>query len=469
MDRRKLSAANDLFGRLIGAFGHRLHAAGVPVDPDRSARFANAIALAEPDTVEKLYWIGRVTLLTAREQVAAFDRVFQQCFMEASTYAQTLDDERRPDEVTTNKPEESASDGDAGSSETGDAMSGASQSDPALQPDDLLTEAAAAAGDPSGESSGEDIPTDAVLRMSAEERLAVKDFAACTPAELAMLARAVEQLRVMPPLRCTSRTRSGRKGRGVDVRATIQLSCRTAGEPLILVRNERVMRARRVVLIADVSGSMESFARLYLHLMRGAVQALKAEAFVFATRLTRLTKVLGSQHPSAAYQRALEIAPDWAGGTRIGRALADFVDQHGRRGVARGAVVVIVSDGWETQDVRLVESSMHELSRLAHHIIWINPRKAAEGYQPLVGGMAAALPYVDTFVPGHTYRALEDVVAAISEATRRLGNRRTSPDHSTAAQRRQMTPVHVPSQAPGVRSKQVPVHPSTTPHRGSRR
>ncbi|WP_171016026.1 VWA domain-containing protein [Ramlibacter sp. 2FC] len=461
-----MRSENDLFGRLVGAFGNRLHAAGVPVDPDRSARFADAIGLAEPKTVEQLYWIGRVTLLTARDQVPAYDAVFQQCFMDASPYAQALKDERRPDEGTPGMPEESVNDGGA-EYESGDATSGSSLPDQLALADDASDLARTAAGEPAGELSGESKRAGAVLRMSAEERLAVKDFAACTPEELATLASAIERLRLMPPPRRTSRMRSGRKGRNVDVRATIRRSCRTAGEPMVLVRQERVLRPRRVVLIADVSGSMESFARLYLHLMRGAVQALHAEAFVFATRLTRLTKVLGTHHPNAAYRRALDSAPDWSGGTRIGQALADFVDQHGRRGVARGAVIVIVSDGWETQNVGLVESSMRELSRLAHHIVWINPRMAADGYRPLVGGMAAALPWVNTFVPGHTYRALEEVVAAISAATPRMGSRGALPDHSTTALRRHMTADHFSSRTPAGRGEDMPIHPSTMQRRRS--
>jgi uncharacterized protein with von Willebrand factor type A (vWA) domain len=164
---------------------------------------------------------------------------------------------------------------------------------------------------------------------------------------------------------------------------------------------------------------MEPYARVYLHLMRGAVQALHAEAFVFATRLTRLTRALSATHPDIAYSKAALAAPDWAGGTRIGRALADFLDDYGRRGVARGAVLVIVSDGWEIDDPALVGQSMERLSRLAHHVIWVNPRKAAEAYEPLVGGMAAALPFVDTFVSGHSVQALEDVMGAIRSATER--------------------------------------------------
>ena len=153
--------------------------------------------------------------------------------------------------------------------------------------------------------------------------------------------------------------------------------------------------------------------------MKGAVQALHAEAFVFATRLTRLTRTLSTQDPDAAYRKATQSAPDWSGGTRIGRTLMEFIDSYGRRGTARGAVVVIVSDGWETDDPAVLREAMARLSRLAHHVVWVNPRKAAKDYQPLVAGMQAALPYVDTFVSGHSVRALEEVMSAISNATRR--------------------------------------------------
>ena len=207
------------------------------------------------------------------------------------------------------------------------------------------------------------------------------------------------------------------------MRGTLRRSHRTAGDPVEFVMRRRSERPRRVVLIADVSGSMEPYARVYLHLMRGAVQALRAEAFVFATRLTRLTRALAAEHPDVAYRRALDAAPDWSGGTRIGQALETFLDEYGRRGLARGAVVVIVSDGWEIDSPELVGESMRRLSRLAHHVIWVNPRKAADGYAPLVGGMAAALPYVDTFISGHSVRALEEVMTAIRTATVRTSAR----------------------------------------------
>jgi uncharacterized protein with von Willebrand factor type A (vWA) domain len=181
------------------------------------------------------------------------------------------------------------------------------------------------------------------------------------------------------------------------------------------IARRRVDRPRRLVLLADVSGSMAPYARAWLHLLHGAVRAARADAFVFATRLTRLTRALATSDPDAALRRATAAAPDWSGGTRIGAALAAFVDRHGRRGVARGAVVVIVSDGWDTGDPAVVGEQMARLARLAHRIVWVNPRRAAPGYRPLVGGMAAALPHVDAFVSGHTAAALAEVVAAIGD------------------------------------------------------
>jgi uncharacterized protein with von Willebrand factor type A (vWA) domain len=169
-----------------------------------------------------------------------------------------------------------------------------------------------------------------------------------------------------------------------------------------------------VVLIADVSGSMESYSRAYLYLLHGAVRALRAETFVFATRLTRLTPALRARDPELALRTALGDVRDWSGGTRIGEALREFNDGWGRRGLARGAVVVIVSDGWESGDAELLGEQMARLGRLAHRIVWVNPRSKSDRYRPLTGGMAAALPHVDTFTSGHSLDALDDVLAAIA-------------------------------------------------------
>jgi uncharacterized protein with von Willebrand factor type A (vWA) domain len=390
---------------VAAVFGHLLHAAGVPVTPERSSRFARAVMLARATDADSIYWLGRVTLLTAHDQVAVYDRVFRQVFEGVIDMADYRGDSAHP------APPASAPTGDRSpnaSERAGDPGGGgnrATSATPGEQRDDQ------------DDDDGED--PSVLAAVSDQERLGQRDFAACTEEELALLARLVEELPLVPPPRTGRRLRRHSAGSRLDVRGTLRLAHRTGGDPVEMVMRRRTERPRRVVLIADVSGSMAPYARVYLHLMRGAVRALHAEAFAFATRLTRLTRPLAATHPDIAYRKAVEAAPDWSGGTRIGRALAAFIDDFGRRGMARGAVIVIVSDGWEIESPELVGESMKRLSRLAHHVIWVNPRKAAESYEPLVGGMAAALPYVDTFISGHSLQALEDVMAAIRTATDR--------------------------------------------------
>jgi uncharacterized protein with von Willebrand factor type A (vWA) domain len=180
---------------------------------------------------------------------------------------------------------------------------------------------------------------------------------------------------------------------------------------------------RPLVLLCDISGSMEPYARAYLQFLTsaaagrtvgGRVHGSRSEAFVFATRLTRLTRALRSRDPERAIAQAAAAAPDWSSGTRIGEALRTFNDRHGRRGMARGAVVVILSDGWERGDPGLVAREMQRLARLAYRIVWVNPRVAASGFSPQAGGMAAALPYCDALVSGHSLAALEEVAEAIA-------------------------------------------------------
>ena len=392
-------SAADLLGGVAARFGHALHSAGVPVTPERSIRFATAVAAADPSTSDDVYWLGRVTLLTDREQVPVYDRVFNRIFLgffDVPTDA--------PSDVSLTPPDPSRS---------SDQSSGSQSGQTAVDPGGHAT--ASTPGSSSDEADDEHDPN-RLAAVSGTERLAERSFSECTEDELSLIRRLIDRLPFVPPPRTGRRLRRHARGRRLDMRGTLRRSHRTAGDPVELVRRKRTERPRRVVLIADVSGSMEPYARIYLHLMRGAVLALGTEAFVFATRLTRLTRALVVTDPDTAYRRALDSAPDWAGGTRIGCALATFLDEHGRRGMARGAVVVIVSDGWEVESPELVGTSMERLSRLAHHVIWVNPRKAAESYEPLVGGMAAALPFVDTFVSGHSLRALEEVMAAISAA-----------------------------------------------------
>jgi uncharacterized protein len=198
------------------------------------------------------------------------------------------------------------------------------------------------------------------------------------------------------------------------MRRTLRGSLRTAGDPIRLARRRRRVVPRRIVMLCDISGSMEPYARAYLQFLTCAAGAgPNAEAFVFATRLTRITRALRTRSPAQAIQRAAAAAPDWSSGTRIGDALREFNDRHGRRGMARGAIVVIISDGWERGDPSLVGREMARLARLAHRIVWVNPRVSARGFSPRAGGMAAALEHCDALVSGHSLDALEEVADAI--------------------------------------------------------
>jgi hypothetical protein len=381
---------------VAGSFGQLLHSAGVPVTPERSGRFARAMALAGTVAVDDVYWLGRVTLLTGADQLPTYDAVFGQVFRGLLDPADHRGDPNAP------------------------AVSAARRGKP-RPPSDEAAEGAGASGAPvprvvnpgSGDGDGGDGPEALLAAASAEERLRGKDFARLTPDELDALRDLIADVAQAAPLRASRRRQRHHRGR-LDVRATLRRAHRRGGDPVDWLHRHPKLRPRRVVLIADVSGSMEPYTRAYLHLLHGAVRGARAEAFVFATRLTRLTRALATSQPDLALRRAAAAAPDWSGGTRIGAALADFNNHHGRRGTARGAVVVIVSDGWETGDPAVLGEEMARLARLAHRIVWVNPRAAGANYRPLVAGMAAALPHVDAFVSGHSLAALDEVLAAIT-------------------------------------------------------
>jgi uncharacterized protein len=384
---------------VVAAVGHRLHAAGVPVTPERSGRFATALALGRSATVDEVYWAGRVTLLSGHDQIATYDAVFAAVFrgiVDAADWrGQAPSALARPD-----RPHPAP--GPARPTPPRGASHGMDTPPPAP-----ATPGDGDAGPPPGGA-------DLLAAASADERLGATDLADLAPEELAELRRRLAARPWATPQRASRRTIRHPRGRVLDLRASLRRARSTGGDPVRRAYRHRRRRPRRLVLLADVSGSMAPYARAYLHLLHGAVRGARAEAFVFATRLTRLTRALAAAPPDIALQRATEAAPDWSGGTRIGAALAAFLDAHGRRGMARGAVVVIVSDGWDTGDPADIGEQMARLARLAHRIVWVNPRSAAPGYAPLVAGMAAALPHVDALVSGHSVAALDDVFAAVA-------------------------------------------------------
>jgi uncharacterized protein with von Willebrand factor type A (vWA) domain len=383
---------------VASAFSRRLHDAGVPVTAERAAWFAQALAIVEPISRRRLYFTARAAFVSDRAHVRAFDHVFFRVFgaepveepsglvpAAAETVPAPADERRRSAQGLGSPP-----------------SGGATRSD-------------AATRSPGEVTHDELIP----VLASDEEVLRSKRFDALEPDELAGLYRLMTRLRIATPPRRTRRPKRDRRGERIDMRRTLRGSLRTAGDPIRLSRRRRRVVRRRIVMLCDISGSMEPYARAYLQFLTAAAggpSANRAEAFVFATRLTRLTRALSSRNPERAIQRAAAAAPDWSSGTRIGDALKAFNDRHGRRGMARGAVVVILSDGWERGDPALVGREMERLRRLAYRIVWVNPRVSARGFEARAGGLVAALPHCDALVSGHSLEALNEVVEAIGAA-----------------------------------------------------
>jgi uncharacterized protein len=388
---------------LVAAFGRRLHQAGVPVSPERAARLAEALAIVGQAGLysrRRLYWTARTVLVSEQAQVRAFDAVFAQVFGAGATAAEVLTDDVYQEPTQADERPQSRRERDADSS-----------------PDQWSAGASPSPGrDRESAAETREVPVPTVA--SDAEVIRAKRFDALDPEELAQLYALMSRLSLAPPRRQTRRHERGRHGARIDLRRTLRASLRTGGDPIRLARRRRRIERRRMVLLCDISGSMEPYARAYLQFVTCAagssVGANRNEVFAFATRLTRLTRALRSRHPERAIAMAAQTAPDWSSGTRIGDALKTFNDRHGRRGMARGAVVVILSDGWERGDPALVDQEMARLARLAYRIVWVNPRAAAAGFVPRAGGMAAALPYCDALVSGHNLAALDEVVDAIA-------------------------------------------------------
>jgi hypothetical protein len=435
---------------LAGAFGRRLHGAGVPVTAERSARFARALTLVRPVGRRRLYWTARAVFVSDPTQARAFDAVFAEVFGRGQDPLPEI-----PPELLQTAP----ADDRPASTDTPNTASAAGKGD------------SVRVSGPHGQNllqSDTELPVPALA--STEERLSQKRFDALEPEELAELYRLMARLRIATPPRRTRRARRDRHGERIDMRRTLRVSIRTGGDPIRLRRLRRRVVRRRMVMLCDISGSMEPYARAYLQFLTCAAAngPGRSEAFAFATRLTRLTRALSSRSPERAIQRAAATAPDWSSGTRIGDALKAFNDRHGRRGMARGAVIVILSDGWERGDPTLVGREMARLRRLAYRIVWVNPRAAASGFEPRAGGMVAALPYLDSLVSGHSLHALGEVVDAI--ASERADDPRllkpSEPEPDTAEPWASATPVQGSSVA--MPSGYGPSRGNTTPGWGQK-
>jgi uncharacterized protein len=379
----------DLLPRLVG-FGRYLRTLGLAVGTGRVLSFCRAAAALDPFDPQDLLLAARATLVSRPEDFAALELAFDRYFREGLVPPAAGEEDRRLDGLPP----------------------------PALPSTEATGEVAAgwsnlAAGDEQaldGETAIRIVASDADI-------VRTKDFAELTEEERRLVSRLIQRLAARVPHRRSRRYRPAAAGSRFDFRGTMRRSFRTEGEPFHRSWKQRGIRQRPLVLILDVSGSMAPYGRPLVEFAHVAARAgRRVEVFCFGTRLTRITRALRHRDPTEALGRVAEAVSDWEGGTRIGDSLKELLDRWSTHTALRGSVVVLCSDGLERGDPAGLARQMERLSRLAHRLVWVNPLKGSPRYEPLARGMAASLPYVDVFLPGHNLDSLEALAITVARA-----------------------------------------------------
>ncbi len=375
-------------GRLFAGFAGALRASGVAAPTGAVITFAEAAGLVGLENPERLYWAGMATLVRRPEDVDVYRRVFAAFWGGVGV----------PSVVTEVHQSVTVALDDEGDDAGGDEMS---------------------------EADG-DVKA---LRWSSVEVLADRDLSGLSEEEWLEANKLISAMKVTTDLRPSRRTRPSRRraGRYPDLRSTMRDNIRHGGTPIRRAWREQVERPRKMVFILDVSGSMDSYARAMARFAHAAVSSRRSgsvEVFTVGTRLSRVTRQMAKSDPEAALRQVACAVPDWSGGTRLGESIGEFNQKWGVRGMARGAVVVICSDGWDRGDPEVMDAEMARLARVAHKVIWVNPLKATPGYAPLARGMAAALAYVDVFVEGHSVSSLQQLARLVVGQARTPGRAR---------------------------------------------
>ncbi len=364
---------------LAVGFANALRGAGIDVAVGSSVNYYQALGTVGLEQLSSVYWAGRATLVTEPDDIELYDKIFAAYYGGDTLVATPVMEVVQP--VTLVVDDDGEDDGD----------------------------------DDDGGDHDPDEPS-LTLRWSRHEVLRDKDFADYTDEELN------EAHRLMANMARVGGTRRSRRRRPThltaghpELRRTVRAAIRCGGEPVRRWYSEPGVRLRRVVLLLDISGSMESYARALIRFVHAAVVGRRrVEVFTIGTRLTRITRELSSHDPDRALSAAADAVSDWSGGTRLGDAMAEFNEKWGIRGMARGATVVVLSDGWDRGSPEIMAEQMARLHRVTHRLVWVNPLKATPGYQPLAQGMAAALPHVDDFIEGHSLRSLERLAEVLS-------------------------------------------------------
>lgn len=410
---RDLERGTQLLDRVIG-FGRYLRLVGLPATLGQTMDFAKSIP-AVGLVREDFKLAGRATFVTRKEDGPLFDKAFD-LYWRYSTFA---DDDGSYDELADLVPPDQARD------DEDQSIPPPPGKDRQRGKDDENAEKRMGQREVLEGENADDADPDVMLTYSASEALKGKDFAQFTPEEMERAKFLMEKIAWKIAMRRSRRTVRASKGTYLDLRRSLRTNMKYGGEPVELAKRRRKMKPRRVVLICDISGSMDRYSRLLLQFVHTVEQGLhRAEVFVFGTRLTRITRQLRVRNIDAALERVSKEVQDWAGGTRIGESLLTFNTRWGRRVLGQGAIVLIISDGWDRGDVDVLRKEMARLQRSSFRLIWLNPLLGSPTYQPLTRGIQAALPYVDDFLPVHNLDSLEALAIALAEVTSRRPVRR---------------------------------------------
>jgi len=400
------------FAQRALAFARLLRRAGVKTTTGQAMDFVRAIEHIDISRREEFREAARACLVTHKDDMPVFERLFDLYWRAKPELADGLLQQAEPDDLIELAPEE----GEELEESDGQTIEGARGRK--LEAIEAIEEAE------EGETSEEESLADA-FSYSPAEVLREKDFADFTEDELAQIRRFMQQLTWEIGRRRSRRKVASPKGRFVDPRRTMRRSLQTGGVPLTIARRETKTKPRQLVVICDVSGSMDRYSRILLQFIYAIENGMaKVEAFVFGTRLTRVTRLLKHHDIDEAMRRVAREVQDWSGGTRIGQSLQTFNQEWSRRVLRNGAVVLIISDGWDRGDPDLLAREMARLQRSCYRLIWLNPLLGSPRYEPLTRGMQAALPYIDDFMPIHNFASLEALAKHLSQIDQKRPVRR---------------------------------------------
>jgi uncharacterized protein len=393
-------ARSEQFVNRAVRFGRRLRRAGVNVTSGQVMDFVQSVEHIDIGNREVFREAGRACFVTTKDELPVFDRIFESFWRAKPEYA----DDPMADISDDSQPGmEGDSDLDSDEGEEGDDVSEEAGTQKTKSRTELIE-----SQDLEGEGEEEEGEADDILSFSASEVLREKDFADLSEDEMQQTRRFMEQLEWSIGRRRSRRKVSSRKGRFWDPRKTMRKSLQTGGIPMQISRRKLKDKPRQLVVICDVSGSMDRYSRILLQFVYAIEKGMaNVESFVFGTRLTRITRLLRNRSIDSAMERVAEQVHDWSGGTRIGQSLQAFNTTWARRVLRNGAVVLVISDGWDRGDPELLGQEMARLQRSSYRMIWLNPLLGSPRYEPLTRGMQAAIPYIDDFMPVHNLASLE--------------------------------------------------------------